>query len=230
MSKKEEIDAETLLAAYSSGYFPMAESRVAEGLYWFNPAKRGTLPLEEFNIPRGLRKFLRSHPFQTRVDADFEGVIRACADIDRVSGETWINDEIIGLYCELHEMGHAHSIESWRDGKLVGGLYGVSLGGAFFGESMFSRESEASKVALVMLVEILREAGYALLDTQFVNDHLKQFGVKEIRKQSYMTKLDNALKLEPNPSSLFSSVSVRKGFASLSSDSVTMPALTSKRP
>jgi len=229
MAKQEEITAETLLAAYASGYFPMAEGRGTQGLYWFNPARRGTLPLDEFNIPRGLRKFLRHHPFTIRVDADFEGVIRACADIERASGETWINDEIIGLYCELHRMGHAHSIESWRDGKLVGGLYGVSLGGAFFGESMFSRESEASKVALVMLVELLKEAGYALLDTQFVNDHLKQFGVREIRKQSYMTKLDNALKLEPSPSSLFSSVSVRRGFASLSSDKVTVPPPTPKR-
>ena len=136
--------------------------------------------------------------------------------MDRQGGETWINDDIIALYCELHEMGHAHSVESWQDGKLVGGLYGVSLGAAFFGESMFSHVSEASKVALVYLVNILKEAGYELLDTQFVNDHLKQFGVKEIRKPSYIKKLDKALKASPNPSSLFSTVSVRKGFASSS--------------
>ncbi|MCI5049705.1 MAG: leucyl/phenylalanyl-tRNA--protein transferase [Rickettsiales bacterium] len=210
----EEITAETLLAAYASGYFPMAESREGDELYWFNPSRRGTLPLDRFNIPRGLRKVLRDNPFTMRIDSDFEGVIRACADMERGKDGTWINDEIIGLYCELHEMGHAHSVESWQDGKLVGGLYGVSLGGAFFGESMFSHVSEASKVALVYLVEVLREAGYSILDTQFVNDHLKQFGVKEIRKNSYITKLDKALNAEPNPSSLFSTVSVRKGLAS----------------
>lgn len=221
MSDNEEITADTLLTAYASGYFPMAEDRDSHDLYWFNPSRRGVLPLGQFNIPRSLKKFLKDHPFEVRVDNDFRAVISACADIERESHETWINDEIIELYCDLHEMGHAHSVETWRDGKLVGGLYGVSLGGAFFGESMFSRESQASKVALVYLVTILREAGYSLLDTQFVNDHLKQFGVKEIRKQSYISKLDRALKLDPNPSSLFSSASVRMGLASSSNDKPT---------
>lgn len=225
----EELTAETLLAAYASGYFPMAESRDENELYWFNPSRRGTLPIKDFNIPRGLKKVLRNNPFEMRVDTDFEGVIRACADIARASDETWINDEIIERYCDLHKLGHAHSVESWRDGKLVGGLYGVSIGGAFFGESMFSRESEASKIALVHLVELLDEAGYILLDTQFVNDHLKQFGVKEIQKRTYIRKLDKALKVEPNPSNLFSTISVRKGFASSSSSKRTSAPSTSKR-
>ncbi len=219
--KPQPITTDALLAAYTSGYFPMAESRDNAELYWFNPARRGILPLDTFNIPRSFRKFLRKHPFTMRTDSAFEATIRACADSKRKSNETWINEPIIELYCQLHQMGHAHSVESWRDGALVGGLYGVSLGGAFFGESMFSLEPEASKVALVTLVDILNEAGYTLLDTQFVNDHLKQFGVREILKRSYMTKLDKALKVSPNPSSFFSTVSVRKGFASESSASFT---------
>ena len=228
-TKHKKLTPQTLISSYASGYFPMSESRDTTELYWFNPARRGVLPLDDFHIPSGLKKFLKKNPFQTRIDADFEGVIRSCAELGQTRKETWINDEIIQAYCELHRMGHAHSVESWREGKLVGGLYGVSLGGAFFGESMFSRESEASKVALVHLVELLNEAGYTLLDTQFVNDHLKQFGVKEIVKRTYMARLDKALKVEPNPSSLFSTVSVRRGFASSSSSSNGVLPSSSKR-
>lgn len=212
---RESLTVEMLLAAYASGYFPMAESRHDDELLWFNPDVRGVLLPENFNIPRGLKKFLRASPFETYVDRDFEAVITACADIPRHhESDTWINDEIINRYCELQQCGYAHSVESWQDGALVGGLYGVSLGGAFFGESMFSRRSEASKVALVRLVEILQEAGYLLLDTQFVNPHLLQFGVTEMTKRRYLRLLDKALKAEPSPSSLFSTVSVNKGFAS----------------
>lgn len=225
----EEITTEILLNAYASGYFPMAENREDEQLYWFNPSRRGVLPIKGFNVPRGLRKFLKDHPFEIKTDAAFRDVITACADINKTRKETWINDAIINLYCELNRMGNAHSVETWRDGRLVGGLYGVSLGGAFFGESMFSRESEASKVALVHLVEILDEAGYTLLDTQFVNEHLKQFGVKEVTKRTYMSKLDKALNAMPNPSSFFSTVSVRRGFASSSSSRRTSKSSTSKR-
>lgn len=225
----EELTTEILLGAYSSGYFPMAESRDESQLYWFNPTRRGILPLEEFNTPRSLRKMLRGNPFTMRADTAFREVITACAEVNHTRKETWINDDIIDLYCELHSMGHAHSVESWQDDTLMGGLYGVSLGGAFFGESMFSRASGASKVALVTLVELLREAGYILLDTQFVNEHLKQFGVEEITKRRYMTKLDRALKVEPNPSSLFSTVAVRKGLASSSSSSDSEDPSTSRR-
>ena len=138
----------------------------------------------------------------------------ACAEITATRTETWINKAILDAYSALHAQGFAHSVETWRDGRLVGGLYGVSIGGAFFGESMFSRESEASKMALLTLVDVLKEAGYTLLDTQYVNAHLTQFGVEAISKKRYMTKLAKALKASPNPSTLFSTISVRRGLAS----------------
>lgn len=210
----DPLTPEMLLAAYANGYFPMALEQDDPELYWFSPEERGVLPLAEFNIPRGLRRVMKDPPFTLKVDTAFEQVIRACGTITQGRAETWINEEIVRLYTELHRMGHAHSVESWQDGELVGGLYGVSLGGAFFGESMFSRKPEASKVALVTLVEILREAEYQLLDTQYVNDHLKQFGVQAVKKRSYMTKLAKALSASPNPSMRFSTVSVRRGLAS----------------
>jgi len=208
-----------LLAAYANGYFPMALEKDDPELYWFSPTERGVLPIEGFNVPRGLARAMKKYDYTVTVDADFEAVIRACGTITRHRQDTWINEEIIQLYTALHRMGHAHSVETWSGGKLVGGLYGVSLGGAFFGESMFSRASEASKIALVTLVDILREAGYQLLDTQYVNDHLKQFGIEAVPKRRYMTKLENALNASPNPSTRFSTVSVRKGLASASNAS-----------
>ena len=210
-----------LLTAYQNAYFPMALDKDDPEIYWFCPEERGVLPIKEFNIPRGLKKVLRDHPFTLRTDSCFTEVMEACAEINNKRDETWINEEIIRAYTELHEMGHAHCVETWLDGKLVGGLYGVSIGGAFFGESMFSRVPEASKVALVTLVEILDEAGYVLLDTQYVNDHLKQFGVEAISKRRYKTKLLKALNTSPNPSTRFSTISVRKGFADSSSVKVT---------
>ena len=205
------LTTDMLLAAYAAGYFPMAEGREDDALYWFHPEQRGVLPITNFNIPRGLKRKLKSHPFTIKVDTAFEQVIRACAETDAKAGaereETWINDEIIALYSELHDRGYAHCVEAWKGRKLVGGLYGVSLGGAFFGESMFSRESEASKICLVYLVEILRRAGYALLDTQYVNTHLEQFGVQAMKRDDYMRKLESALKVSPNPSTRFATVS-----------------------
>jgi leucyl/phenylalanyl-tRNA--protein transferase len=214
-----EFNPETLLLAYANGYFPMAKDADDPEIYWFHPEKRGVLPLADFNIPRGLKRVMKDHSFTLKVDTSFRKVMEACAEVTNARKETWINEAIIDAYTELHAMGHAHSVETWKDGKLVGGLYGVSLGGAFFGESMFSRESEASKVALVTLVEILVEAGYVLLDTQYVNEHLKQFGVEEVSRKRYMTKLEKALNASPSPSSRFSTVSVRRGLASLSSAS-----------
>lgn len=208
------LSAENLLLAYTHGYFPMAESQTDDELYWFSPDPRGVLPIEGFNIPRGLARFLPTHPFTLKVDSDFRATIAACAEITLKRTETWINPKLIELYCELHTMGYAHSVETWREGRLVGGLYGVSIGGAFFGESMFSREPEASKVALVTLVELLKEAGYQLLDTQYVNPHLEQFGARPMPKRTYMRKLEKALNVSPSPSSLFSTISVRKGLAS----------------
>lgn len=210
----KNLTTDTLLLAYSHAYFPMAETQADDELYWFSPDPRGVIPLDTFNIPRGLSRFLPTHPFTLKVDSDFRGTITACAEINAKRTETWINQRIIDLYCELHEMGHAHSVETWHDGILVGGLYGVSLGGVFFGESMFSRMPEASKVALVTLVEILREANYQLLDTQYVNPHLAQFGCIAMPKRTYKRKLEKALNASPNPSTLFSTISVRKGLAS----------------
>lgn len=213
-SHSTQITPSMLLSAYCQGYFPMAMSHEEEEIYWFNPEERGVLPIADFNIPRGLKKFMRNHPFTLKVDTAFAQVIEACGTLSAKRKDTWINPQIIALYVALHHMGVAHSVEAWRDGALVGGLYGVSIGGAFFGESMFSRQSEASKVALVTLVEILHEAGYSLLDTQYVNPHLVQFGIEAVSKRRYKTKLEKALNASPNPSSLFSTISVRKGMAS----------------
>lgn len=195
----DELTPQMLLTAYANGYFPMAETQDDPELYWFSPDPRGIIPLDAFNIPRGLARFLKTHPFTLKVNSDFAGTMRGCAELKATRKETWINAQILDLYIALYKMGHAHSVETWRDGKLVGGLYGVSLGGAFFGESMFSREPEASKTALVTLVDILKRAGYTLLDTQYVNPHLVQFGCKPIPKRSYMKKLEKALAIIPQP-------------------------------
>jgi len=194
-----KLDAEVLLHAYASGLFPMAldgdedpdDKGQGSEIGWFSPDPRGVIPLEEFHIPRGLRRVLRKQPFETRVNSDFAAVIDGCAD----RSETWISTDIRDSYIELHKRGFAHSVESWRDGKLVGGLYGVSMAGAFFGESMFSLESEASKIALVALVERLRKRGFTLLDTQWSNAHLTQFGCREIPRDEYLAQLSEALLL-----------------------------------
>jgi len=188
-----DIDADVLLRAYAYGVFPMAESRDDPELYWIDPEKRGILPLEAFHIPKRLRRRVRSGHFDVRVDTAFRETMLGCADGSPDRGGTWINDRIVSLYCELHERGQAHSVESWRDGQLVGGLYGVSIGAAFFGESMFSRETDSSKVALVHLVARLIAGGYTLLDTQFVTEHLKQFGAIEISRDAYRARLFEAV-------------------------------------
>ncbi len=187
------LKPEILLRAYAVGLFPMAERHDDPTLYWIDPEKRGILPLDRFHIPRRLRRTLRHNPFEIRCDTAFEAVIRACAEPASDRSETWINEEIVRLYVDLYEMGRAHSVEAWLDGQLVGGLYGVSLGGAFFGESMFSRVADASKVALVHLVARLRKGGYRLLDTQFVTTHLGQFGTVEIHRTGYRQLLAGAL-------------------------------------
>lgn len=214
------LTPEMLLNAYANGYFPMAMERDDPELYWFCPEERGVLPLDQFHISRGLKRALKDHPFTLTVNRDFEGVIRGCAERNDTREDSWINEEIIRVYTALHHQGAAHSVEAWEETRLVGGLYGVSLGGAFFGESMFSRAPNASKIALVTLVEILNDAGYQLLDTQYVNAHLTQFGVQAISKQDYMMKLEKALSASPNPSTRFSTASVRKGLASSSSASL----------
>ncbi len=184
---------ETLLRAYAVGLFPMAERHDDETLYWIDPEKRGILPLDGFHLPRRLARKFRLSPFEVRCDTAFERVIRECAKPADDRPETWINEEIIALYTELNEMGRAHSVECWRGDELVGGLYGVTLGAAFFGESMFSRETDASKIALAHLVARLRKGGYRLLDIQFVTEHLSRFGAVEIARSGYRHLLADAL-------------------------------------
>jgi len=174
----------------------MAESRNDADLYWIDPDVRGVLPLDAFHIPRRLRKTVRAHPFEIRCNSDFVGTVRGCAEPQANRPDTWINDEIERLYSALFEMGFAHSVECWDDGLLVGGLYGVSLGGAFFGESMFSRARDASKVALCHLAARLDRSGFVLLDSQFVTDHLRQFGAAEIDRADYKKLLAAALKVD----------------------------------
>jgi leucyl/phenylalanyl-tRNA--protein transferase len=189
-----ELTPDLLLSAYASGLFPMANDRHDPAIHWIEPRRRGVVPLDGFHLPRSLRKTIRSRRYEIRFDRTFGEVIRACAEPRPERPRTWLNDQLIELYCSLHQMGHAHSVEGWLDGRLAGGLYGVSLGGAFFGESMFTRERDASKVALVALVQRLRRAGYLLLDTQFVTDHLRRFGAIEITRDRYRQLLRRALR------------------------------------
>jgi leucyl/phenylalanyl-tRNA--protein transferase len=187
------IRPELLIAAYSSGWFPMA---VEPGeIRWYSPDPRGVIPLGAFHLPARLARVIRRGVFDIAVDRAFESVIRACAESDRKDDDpgTWIDDEILESYVELHRLGLAHSVESWRDGRLVGGLYGVALGGAFFGESMFHVETNASKAALAALVERLLARGFLLLDIQWVTPHLEQFGAIEVPRAHYLEQLAEAL-------------------------------------
>lgn len=193
-----DITPEIVLRAYSIGIFPMAEDADDPGLFWVEPESRGIVPLDDFHISRSLRKAVRSDRFEVRTDTSFEAVIAACAGHDIERPETWINSRIRTLYGTLFEQGHVHTVECWRDGLLVGGLYGVSLGSVFFGESMFHRESDASKVALVHLVARLRRGGYQLLDAQFQTDHLAQFGTLEIARAEYRERLAQATAQQAN--------------------------------
>jgi len=188
-----QLTPEILVRAYAAGIFPMAESADDPELFWVDPRRRGILPLDAFRVARRLRRAVRRRIFEIRCDSAFEDVIRSCAQPSEKRPNTWINEEIVRLYSALFVRGAAHSVECWRDGKLVGGLYGVSLGAAFFGESMFSGESDASKVALVHLVARLRLGGFRLLDTQFLTPHLARFGGIEISRARYHRLLAEAL-------------------------------------
>ena len=183
------IDSALLIRAYRSGIFPMAMDDGEIG--WFSPDPRGILPIESFSVPKRLARVMRHGRFEIASDRDFAGVMRACAE--RREEGTWINDEILESYIALHRLGHAHSVECWHRGQLAGGLYGVHLGGAFFGESMFHRVTDASKVALVALVERLKSRGFLLLDIQWVTPHLEQFGAVEIPRAEYLAKLKRAV-------------------------------------
>lgn len=188
------ITLDDLVLAYENGIFPMSEDRDDPELFWVEPTMRGILPLDAFHIPKRLARTVKSDRFKVLINSNFSDCIEACSTPMSGRQTTWINGEIIELYTQLNRIGRAHSVECWRWGKLVGGLYGVSIGAAFFGESMFSLERDASKVALVHLVARLKTGGYQLLDTQFVTDHLKQFGAVEIPKAEYKARLSKAIK------------------------------------
>jgi leucyl/phenylalanyl-tRNA--protein transferase len=182
-----------LLRAYSIGLFPMAESADDPEIFWVEPEMRGILPLDAFHVSKSLAKTVRRKPFEIRFDYDFEAVITACGEATNGRPSTWINQTIRTLYSALHHVGHTHSVEAWDGPDLVGGLYGVSLGSAFFGESMFSRRTDASKICLVQLVERLRLRGFTLLDTQFTTEHLKSFGAIDVPKNDYAKLLSKAM-------------------------------------
>lgn len=193
-----ELTPDILIRTYAAGIFPMAESADDPTLFWVDPDKRGVLPIDAFHITRKLQKKLRHNPFEIRCDTAYEAVIRACGAYRPERPKTWINSEIIRLYSGLFAMGHAHSVETWLDDRLVGGLYGVSIAGAFFGESMFSIETDASKIALCHLIARLRRSGYKLLDTQFTTTHLIGFGAIEIDRADYRRQLTAALQVPAN--------------------------------
>lgn len=184
-----ELSPQLLLHAYSMGVFPMAESQQDPAVLWIEPKLRGVFPLESFHISRSLAKVIQRLDYEIAIDRDFLAVVDACADRD----ETWINSAIRKGYADLHEVGHAHSMEVWRDGILIGGVYGVTLGGAFFGESMFSRATNASKIALAYLVAHLKKCGFTLFDTQFLTPHLASLGAIEIAQEDYLALLQTAI-------------------------------------
>jgi leucyl/phenylalanyl-tRNA---protein transferase len=186
-----KLTADDLIYGYMNGIFPMADNDGT--LYWYSPEPRAVIPIETYKPPKSLRPVINKKTFEVRISADFEQVMRNCASARKGDGETWISEEIIEAYCELHKMGLAYSVETYIDNKLVGGLYGVSIGGAFFGESMFYKVPDASKVAFHYLMEILKHQDYELLDTQFINDNVKRFGAIEIPRSEYVKILKRAL-------------------------------------
>ena len=190
-----EITPQVLLKAYSCGIFPMAESAEDPALYWIEPQHRGLLPLNKVHVPARLARTIRTTAMDVRIDTDFTGVIEGCASSRPGRNSTWINSRIRSLYQDLFDMGHCHTVEVWSGEKLVGGLYGVALGGAFFGESMFSYQRDASKIALVHLAARLVFGGFRLLDTQFVTDHLRQFGTIEVGREEFHSLLDASLQV-----------------------------------
>jgi leucyl/phenylalanyl-tRNA--protein transferase len=188
-----EITPEVLLKAYACGIFPMAESAEDPALYWIEPEKRGIIPLDTFHVPSRLARTVRAGRFSIAINGDFEGVLDGCAEPAPGRARTWINTRIRTLYCKLYDIGHCHSVEAYENGVLAGGLYGVCLGRAFFGESMFHRARDASKVALVHLVARMKACGFTLLDTQFVTTHLQTFGAVEVPQRQYHKLLEASL-------------------------------------
>jgi leucyl/phenylalanyl-tRNA---protein transferase len=213
-----EITPQVLLKAYQCGIFPMAEAADDPALYWIEPQQRGILPLDSFHIPKRLKRTVKQDVFEVRVDSDFEGVIDGCGSQRAGRDTTWINAKIRKLYGDLYDMGHCHTVEAWRDGRLVGGLYGVALEGAFFGESMFSYETDASKVALVHLLARLVRGRYRLLDCQFVTEHLRQFGTVEVDRKTFHKLLETALVAPGDFLALPKQISGREAMAVIDGD------------
>ena len=193
VSDRHAITPEILLRAYAAGMFPMAESADDPEVFWVQPKIRGIIPIDNFHVSKSLAKHMRQKPFDIRINTAFVDVMKRCAESTEDRPTTWINRLILSLYGELHRMGYTHSVEAWEGEELVGGLYGVSLGSAFFGESMFSRRTNASKICLVHLVERLKARGFTLLDTQFTTDHLKTFGAIDVPRREYEKLLDKAM-------------------------------------
>ena len=203
----EIIRPDLLLGAYASGIFPMSEHASDDEVFWVDPEWRGILPLDKYYLPKRLRKTIRQQPFEIRINAAFKETMLACQETSQGRSETWISELILNSYCALNDAGHAHSVECWDGDALVGGLYGVSLEGAFFGESMFSRKTDASKIALAYLVGRLKRGGFTLLDCQFRTEHLSQFGVIEVPRGVYHTQLSEALEIEGDFHSLAVNIS-----------------------
>ena len=208
-TKPPEITPDLVLQAYSIGLFPMAENAEKDHLFWVDPEARGIFPLDGLIVSRSLAKTVRSDRFEIRIDSDFDAVIEGCATSSPERGQTWINGPIRRLYRALFERGDVHTIEAWSDGALAGGLYGVSLGAAFFGESMFHKSRDASKVALVHLVARLRRGGFRLLDTQFVTPHLESLGAIEVPRVKYKGLLEDAISASADARRAFDSISMR---------------------
>ena len=192
------LTPELILEAYRQGLFPMAYNSGAPYVHWICPEMRGQLPIKNLHIPRRLKKTIRRGAYEIKINTAFEDVIRQCAEPQENRPETWINESIMNVFCQLHTRGDAHSVEYWQEGQLTGGVYGLAIGGAFFGESMFSHTRDASKIALVHLTARLHSGGFTLLDTQFVNDHLQQFGAYEIPYEEYKSVLNKALQVKGN--------------------------------
>jgi len=195
-NKNKKLNTELVLNAYRAGLFPMAENSNTSEIFWVDPEVRGIIPLDKFHISRSLKKLLRKKPYSIKFNYNFEQVIQACAEQSEQRNETWINQTIIAAYSELFNQKCAHTVECWVDGALAGGLYGLTIGGAFFGESMFSKRPNASKIALVYLVDRLFERDFVLLDTQFLTQHLKNFGAIEIKREKYIKLLTSAVSLD----------------------------------
>jgi leucyl/phenylalanyl-tRNA---protein transferase len=213
-----EITPQVLLKAYQCGIFPMAEAADDPALYWIEPQQRGILPLDGFHIPKRLKRTIKQDVFEVRIDCDFEAVIDGCGSERAGRDTTWINAKIRKLYGDLYDMGHCHTVETWREGRLVGGLYGVALEGAFFGESMFSYETDASKVALVHLLARLVRGRYSLLDCQFVTEHLRQFGTVEVDRKTFHKLLEKALVAPGDFLALPKQISGREAMAAIDRD------------